>query len=94
MYPYFGVRLGHAGVPPAPKWLYLNAGHATVAPAHRISASEFEETLKYSFTIGNHGYNWSWTSCWKDTVSKDGLGLPGHHSCGASRVLRTAQYLG
>jgi hypothetical protein len=94
MYPYFGVRLGNAAVPPAPKWLYLNAGHATVAPARRISASEFEETLKYSFTIGNHSYNWSWNSCWKDTVSKDGLGLPGHHSCGASRVLRTPQYLG
>jgi hypothetical protein len=63
-------------------------------PARCISASEYEETLKYSFTIGSHGYNWSWNSCWKDTVSKDGLGLPGHHSCGASRVLRTARYLG
>ena len=94
LYPYFGLRLGNAGIPPMPKWLYLNAGHATVAPARRISASEFEETLKYSFTIGNHSANWRWNACWKDTVSKDGLGLPGHHSCGASRVLRTAQYLG
>ena len=94
MYPYFGLRLAPAAEPPAPKWLYLNAGHATLAPPRRISASEFERTLKYSFTIGNHAYHWSWTSCLKDTVSRDGLGLPGHHSCGASRVLRTAQYLG
>ena len=94
IYPYFGIRLGTTAVPPAPKWLYLNAGHATLAPPRRISASEYEQTLKYSFTIGNHAYNWSWTSCVKDTVSKDGLGLPGHHSCGASRVLRTVQYLG
>jgi hypothetical protein len=94
MYPYFGLRLGSAGVPPAPKWLYLNAGHATLAPPRRLSASEFEQTLKYSFTIGDHASNWRWTSCLKDTVSTDGLGLPGHHGCGASRVLRTAQYLG
>lgn len=94
IYPYFGIRLGNAGVPPAPKWLYLNAGHATLAPPRRISATEYEETLKYSVTIGNHGYNWSWTACAKDTVSKDGLGLPGHHSCGVSQVLRTVQYLG
>jgi len=94
MYPYFGIRRATTGVPPAPKWLYLNAGHATLAPPRRISAGEFEQTLKYSFTVGNHGYNWSWNSCLKDTVSKDGLGLPGHHSCGASRVLRTLVYLG
>jgi hypothetical protein len=94
LFPYFGLRLGNAGVPPAPRWLYLNAGHATLTPPRRLSATEFEQTLRYSFTIGNHAANWRWTSCLKDTVSTDGLGLPGHHGCGASRVLRTAPYLG
>ncbi len=32
--------------------------------------------------------------CVKDTVSRDGLGLPGSHGCGARRVLRTVSYLG
>ena len=94
LYPYFGLRLGASAIPPPPKWLYLNAGHASVSSPRRISAGEYEQTLKFSFTIGNHSYNWSWTACLKDFVSKDGLGLPGHHGCGASRVLRTVAYLG
>lgn len=93
-YPYFGLRLGASAIPPPPRWLYLNAGHASVSSPRRISAGEYEQTLRFSFAVGNHSYNWSWTGCVKDFVSKDGLGLPGHHGCGASRVLRTVAYLG
>ena len=50
IYPYFGIRLGNAGVPPAPKWLYLNAGHATLAPPRRISATEYEDAQ----VLGHH----------------------------------------
>ena len=94
LYPYFGLRLGATSVPPPPRWLYRNAGHASVARARRISAGEFETTLRFSFRIGNHSYHWNWLSCSKDTVSRDGLGVPGHHGCGARRVLRTVGYLG
>jgi hypothetical protein len=93
-YPYFGLRLGSAGAPALPKWLYLSAGHASVGRAQRISAVEFERTITFSFTIGNHPYNWAWLVCLKDTVSRDGLGVPGHHGCGSSPVLRTVAYLG
>jgi hypothetical protein len=94
-YPYFGINLTTgAGIPPAPRWLYLNAGHASMSGARRISAGEFENTLTFSFTIGNDGYHWAWTGCTKDAVSRDGLGLPGSHGCGAGRVLRTVSYLG
>ena len=94
LYPYFGLRPGASATPPPPKWLYLNAGHASVSSPRRISASEYEQTLKFSFAVGNHSYYWSWAACVKDFVSKDGLGLPGHHGCGASRILRTFSYLG
>jgi hypothetical protein len=93
-YPYFGLNLSATSTPPPPRWLYLYAGHASVSGAHRISASEFENTLTYTFTVGNDGYYWDWTACTKDTVSRDGLGLPGSHGCGARRVLRTVSYLG
>ena len=94
-YPYFGINLTTgASIPPPPRWLYLNAGHGSASGARRISAGEFENTLTFSFTIGNDAYNWAWTACVKDTVSRDGLGLPGSHGCGAPRVLRTASYLG
>ncbi len=93
-YPYFGINLSTTGTPPPPRWLYLNAGNASVSGARRISASEFEITVTYSFTIGDDGYYFDWNACAKDTLSTDGLGLPGSHGCGARRILRTVSYLG
>ena len=92
--PYFGLTLGSTKTPPPPKWLYLNAGHASVTKAHRMSAGEFENTLTFSFSIGKHTYNWNWIACTRDTVSKDGLGLPGYHGCGENRVSANVMYLG
>ena len=94
VYPYFGLNLSPRVEPPPPTWLYLNAGHASVSAARRINANTYENTITYTFTIGNNGYYWSWIACVKDTVSADGLGLPGYHGCGASKVLRTVPYLG
>ena len=94
-YPYFGINLTTAaGLPSPPRWLYLNAGQASMSSARKISAGEFENTLTFSFTIGNDGYYWAWNVCTKDAVSTDGLGLPGSHGCGAGRILRTVGYLG
>jgi hypothetical protein len=62
--------------------------------AKRISTDEFERTITFSFTRrANSSSNWAWTVCVKDTLSNDGLSLPGHHGCGSSRVRRTATYL-
>jgi hypothetical protein len=94
LYPYFGLNLAPVVEPPPPTWLYLNAGHASVSAARRINAGEFENTITFTFTIGNDGYHWAWTACAKDTVSADGLGLPGYHGCGVSKVPRTVAYLG
>lgn len=92
--PYFGLNLGSTNVPPPPKWLYLRGGHATVSKARKISAFEFERTISFSFTINGDSYFWAWLSCLRNTLPKDGVGLPGYHECGASRVLRTIPYLG
>jgi hypothetical protein len=94
VYPYLGLNLSATGTPPYPTWLYLNAGNARVSPPHRITASEFETTVTFTFTVGNDGAAWDWTACWKDTVSRDGLGLPGSHSCGAHRIRANFNYLG
>ena len=95
LYTYLGVKLSTAtGTPPPPKWLYLNAGHPKVSAARRISATEFELTLTYSVTVGNDGYYIEWNWCTKDTQHRDGLGLPGSHGCGASRIQPNVSYLG
>jgi hypothetical protein len=93
-YPYFGLNLSATGTPPYPTWLYLNAGNPRVSPPHRITASEFETTVTFTFTVGNDGAAWNWNGCWKDTVSRDGLGLPGSHGCGAHRIRSNFSYLG
>ena len=94
LYAYFGLNLSATGTPPQPRWLYLNAGNASVSGARQISATEFETTVTYSFTIGNDGYYFGWATCAKDTLSRDGLGLPGSPGCGARRVRWSTAYLG
>lgn len=91
---YFGISLGSAGIPAKPKWLYLNAGHAKVTKSRRISAGEYENTLSFSFTVGDRSYSFLPNFCTRDTESKDGLGLPGYHDCGASRIPSDLDYLG
>ena len=91
---YFGLRLIARGVPPLPKFLKLDPS-AKITKARRISGTQFEQTITWSFRIGNNGFNWIWTGCTKDTVAKDGMGLPGHHGCGAKRLrTKTLRYLG
>ena len=94
---YFAVKFGppHGPTPPLPEWLYLNAGHASFTAAQRISADEFEKTVTFSFAVGaNSSESVAWLVCTPDTLSKDGIGLPGHHGCGSIRIRRTVNYLG
>jgi hypothetical protein len=91
---YFGINLGSSGIPAKPKWLYLDAAHAKVTKSRRISAGEYENTLTFSFTVGDHSYSFIPNFCTRDTESKDGLGLPGYHDCGASRIPSDQYYLG
>jgi hypothetical protein len=93
-YAYFGVNLGSSAIPPEPKWFILNGSHAKVTKSSRISAGEFENTVSFSFTVGTHSYAWIPLFCTKDALSKDGIGLPGSHGCGASRIASDQYYVG
>ena len=94
LYVYFGLSLSRTGKPAPPKWLYLNGGHATATKARKVAADEFVNTISFTFTIGNDGYYWIPGVCTKDAVTKDGIGLPGRHSCGASRISTSVPYVG
>jgi hypothetical protein len=71
---------------------------STVRPvssrAARVSATEFDFRVSYTFRIGNHAYYWWWAACTQDAVTKDGVGLPGHHDCGAKRFPSNIPHLG
>jgi Protein kinase domain len=93
-FPYFGVNLAPKVQPVPPAVLVLGSGDAHVTTSRRISATEFGVIISFAFTVGIDGYNWSWNTCSKDTEAADGIGLPGRHGCGSSRVAASAGYLG
>lgn len=93
-YAYFGLNLSTSGTPKMPATLALNGGKASISKPVRLSATQYRFTIKFTFTVGNDGYAWFWDACSKDTVTKDGIGLPGTHSCGASAIPASTLYLG
>jgi len=94
VYAYFGLSLSTSGTPKPPATLARSGGKADVSKSTRLSATQYKFTIKYTFTVGNDGYVWLWNECSKDAVTKDGIGLPGTHSCGAGKVAASTLYLG
>ncbi len=94
-YFYLGVATSPgSNTPPAPRSWQLNAGNPQISTSQRVSGTEFQLTISYSFQVGNNSYNWDAFACLQDTEAKDGIGLPGHHECGDPSVLATVNYLG
>jgi len=89
-YPYFGLL----HVDRLPRTLYLRAGHGRAIVGPKIGADGFNLTLTFTFRIGDGAYGWAFQFCERDTESADGLGLPGHHQCGAKSISRSVPYLG
>ena len=85
LYFYFALKLSTTGEPSAPVWVTLDHS-AKIGKAKRVSATEFEQTVSFSFRIGNDGYHYSFDFCSKASESSDGVNLPGHHHCGATRI--------
>jgi hypothetical protein len=91
-YFYLGLKRSRNGEPGPIKTLYLDK--SVSISIRKVNAGEFEVTFKFTMDIGNSGYRWLASECTKDTVSRDGIGLPGHHGCGNKSVQANAVYLG
>jgi hypothetical protein len=81
------------GDPRLPKDYTLTKAGKVAGPT-RVNSGEFRDTLTYYVPVKNAKTDWVPNACAKDTESKDGLGLPGHHGCGSKHVARTTIYLG
>jgi hypothetical protein len=81
------------GYPRLPKFFTLSTT-AKASRARRINAGEFERLLTFYIKLRNGGAAWFTLACTKDTESRDGIGLPGSHGCGAKRVNAKAPYIG
>ena len=64
-----------------------------VSKPRPVSATEINLTLRFPPGYGQVLSLWRFAACTADTETRDGLGLPGHHQCGASTV-PPASYLG
>jgi hypothetical protein len=92
-YFYFAVNRSSTHIPPFPKWIYLER-RARISAAKRVSPTEFERTITWSFRVGNDAYAYDLNFCSKGLESKDGINLPGTHGCGAKKVRSNTRYLG
>ena len=91
---YFGLALDPNKEPPPPSVLQLGAGSPQIGTPVRLSATEFEVTISFSFQSGNDAATWSYNACTADSETQDGLGLPGHHGCGDPHIPHSPPYLG
>jgi hypothetical protein len=93
-YAYFNINLAPAVEPAAPSVMNLGAGNGQVSAAQRVSSTEFDTTVTFSFDIGSDAYHWRWRACDKGSEARDGMGLPGSHGCGAPTATAGQSYLG
>ena len=84
---YQYVAVGH---PRLPKDYTLSTA-STASKATKISSGEYMRRL--TFVFPRNGVP-AIQACVKDTESRDGMGLPGHHGCGDKHVSLSAIYLG
>jgi hypothetical protein len=85
VYFYFAVKLARTSIPKGPRTLTLDRS-AKISKAKKISATEFEQTITISFRVNNDAYDFNIDYCVKASESSDGVNLPGHHHCGATRI--------
>jgi Protein kinase domain len=93
-YAYFANNLAPAHEPAAPSLMNLGAGNGQVSSSQRISSTEYNLTVTFSFDIGSDAYHFRWRACDKASEAQDGMGLPGDHGCGAPTATVGESYLG
>jgi hypothetical protein len=93
---YLYLAIGHLrGTKPILPKDYTLSKASSASKAKRKNSGEFAETLKFVVPL-RYGTKTIWVpnACSKDAVSKDGIGLPGHHGCGNKHIPTNTIYIG
>jgi hypothetical protein len=86
-----------------PVYFYYAQDRSTTAPRTlrlvkkvplQITGDRLSFHVVYKVHFPTGVFHFSETYCWKDTESRDGVGLPGHHHCGNARISASDRYLG
>lgn len=93
-YLYIGVNRSR-GVPSTrpPKYLTLTKA-ASASKARKINAQDFEVIFTFHVAFDGKNIRWFPAACTRDDEPKDGIGLPGRHGCGNSKIRSNTPYLG
>jgi len=89
-HPYLYQAVGYPRLPKD----YTLSKTAKASKPTKVNSGEYWQTLTFYIPLRHGSAFWDTQACVRDTESKDGLGLPGHHGCGAKHVSRSAIYLG
>lgn len=90
-YLYLALPAAPGGVKPKPTTYHL-ASATVSAPSVRDEHVSFKISVTYIEPAER--YWWYWLSCTKDTLTRDGVGLPGRHGCGNATLSPSATYVG
>jgi hypothetical protein len=90
---YSRVLLSKAGEPPTPKAVFLNTS-ATRSKVRKLTVRKFAFTAHYTIRVGSESFHYLIAGCIQDTESRDGIGLPGRHGCGAKSFSASTPYVG
>jgi hypothetical protein len=77
-----------------PKYLPRVTKNASASKATRVSATDFQVVFKFWIAYDGKNFYPFPDACTKDVEAKDGIGLPGHHGCGASKISTASFYIG
>jgi hypothetical protein len=88
---YLSLPRSANGAQPSPTTYHLVS--ATVS-APKVSGNDLRYVLTITYAEPPYRYWYYWETCTRDTVGRDGLGLPGYHGCGKGTVSPATPYLG
>jgi hypothetical protein len=90
---YFYLAQWKPGTPAAGRLALVSSGRA--GKPRRISAHEYSQRLTWHFNL-RRGSRFAISACTKDSLTKDGIGLPSHHHCGSKSLSawQASGYLG
>jgi hypothetical protein len=60
----------------------------------KVTARQFAYTVHFAIRVGSESFHYVIGGCLQDSESRDGVGLPGRHGCGAKSLPAAARYVG
>ena len=88
---YLSLPRAPTGAQPRPTTYHLVSATVT---GPKVAGNNMRYVITITYAEPGYRYWYYWQTCTRDTVARDGVGLPGSHGCGKSAVSPSVPYLG